>query len=151
MLVTVQSIRLYLLLKYHLPFSYHIHHSSFFSSEDGMLGAAGYSDLPCVSNVQTSNVLKINVKMVDRLVSTCLSEIHRGASKSFLPKDPPILRSSSLSVAQNSSRSLPLESPSQPAVSLATHRSPMPLAADIHLVLGRPSILDLALGGLSRS
>ena len=54
-----------------------------------MLGAAGYSDLPCVSNVQTSNVLKINVKMVDRLVSTCLSEIHRGASKSFLPKDPP--------------------------------------------------------------
>jgi hypothetical protein len=43
-----------------------------------MFGLAGYSDLPCLSNVQTSDVLKINVKMVDRLVSTCLSEIHRG-------------------------------------------------------------------------
>jgi hypothetical protein len=31
-----------------------------------------------MGNVQTSNVLKINVKMVDRLVSTCLSELHRG-------------------------------------------------------------------------
>jgi hypothetical protein len=31
-----------------------------------------------VGNVQTSNVLKINVKIVDRLVSTCLSELHRG-------------------------------------------------------------------------
>lgn len=56
-----------------------------------MLGVAGYSNLPCVGNVQTSNVLKINVKMVDRLVSTCLSEIHKGRIQSFLPKYPPIL------------------------------------------------------------
>jgi len=60
-----------------------------------MLGLAGYSSLPCVGNVRTSNVLKINVKMVDRLVSTCLSEIHKGRIQSFLPKDSPFLWSSS--------------------------------------------------------
>lgn len=44
-----------------------------------MLGYAGYFNLPYVGNVQASNVLKINVKLVDRLVSTtCLSELCRG-------------------------------------------------------------------------
>jgi hypothetical protein len=42
-----------------------------------------------MGNVQASDVLKINVKMVDRLVSTCLSELCRGAalrSSRYVPK-----------------------------------------------------------------